>query len=128
MSSFPSTLQEWKEMNARRLIQCRWGGQITPDACRSYQVGRSRYGVYFRTSGAGYQRVNAEFVKCAYPEPCPHFMSDRELASIPDRSPLETLELELERRRAVAELRELHRLTDPSEMWNGNDWFGSLEE
>ncbi len=128
MNPGPISVEQWKVQNAGRLIQCRWGGMITPEACRSYQLGRSRYGVYFRTGGTGYQRVNAEYVKCVYPDPCPHFMSDRELSSIPDRAPLEELEKELEKRRGVAHLRELHRLTDPREIDNGDDWFGSFQE
>lgn len=115
MSQSSAAVQQWKELNAARLIQCRWGGTITREACRSYQLRRSRYSVYFRVGGTGYQRVNAEFVKCINPEPCPHFMTDEALQLLPGRAPLDALEKELEKRRTVAERRRLQRLVDPNE-------------
>jgi hypothetical protein len=55
-------------------------------------------------------------------------MSDEELESLPHRPPLEDLEIELEKRKAVSERRELHRLTDPNDFLNGNDWLDPLLE
>ncbi len=32
------TVDQWKELNAHRLVECRWGCSITVEACRSYPV------------------------------------------------------------------------------------------
>ncbi len=47
MKASPLTVDQWKELNAHRLVQCRWGCSMTADACRSYQSRTGRYVLHF---------------------------------------------------------------------------------
>lgn len=126
MNTGAKTVKQWLELNADKLIPCRWGGRITTDACRSYQTRRSRFTVYFRTFETGYVRPNADFLKCVSPEPCPYLIPGAELDDNPEWVPLEELEAAIDRRREVAEVIQMARYTDPEEMLSEEDWMRSL--
>ena len=121
MSSGPDTVEQWKERNADRLVQCRWGCEVTREACRSYQAKRKRYTVYFRTHGTGETNVNEYFIQCLKPNPCSHLIPDEELElDISWETPEELNEI-VEKRTKLAEIRRREQLVDPNEMLNEND-------
>jgi hypothetical protein len=72
------TVHEWKQVNAHRLIQCRWGCRITSEACKLYQCRTGRYVIHFNGDHEPLTRANADYVRCCLPEPCPHLISDEE--------------------------------------------------
>ena len=68
------TVKEWREANQGRLLSCRWGLGITPEACRAYQTRTKRYVIHFNGEPVTYERANAEYVNCMLPDGCPHLL------------------------------------------------------
>jgi hypothetical protein len=120
------TVDQWKEQSAHRLVECRWGCSMTADACRSYQSRTGRYVLHFNGQREPYPRVNADYLNCLLPEPCPHLMSDDEARS--RRNPGDSTRIrELSARRALSrEARELDRLVNPEHMLREGQWNRSL--
>jgi len=87
MIAGPFTVEEWMELNSHRLIDCRWGCRITPEACRSYQLRGSRYVIHFNGHAETYPRINADYLRCVSPEPCPYLMSDEDAAALQSEMP-----------------------------------------
>jgi hypothetical protein len=76
MTSTADAVEAWKQQHAHWLIECRWGCSITPEACRAYQSRSARYVIHFNGLLKPYLRVNADYLRCVLPEPCPHLISD----------------------------------------------------
>jgi hypothetical protein len=122
----PVTVAQWKELNADRLVECRWGCSMTVEACRSYQSRTGRYVLHFNGQRVPYPRVNADFVNCLLPEPCPHLMSDDEIRSRRNKRDLPKISQLSERRALSREGRELDRLANPEHMLREEQWNRSL--
>lgn len=110
------TVDQWKELNVHRLVECRWGCSITIGACRLYQSRTGRYVLHFNGQREPYPRVNADYVKCFLPEPCPHLMSDDEVRSWRTLGDCARIRQLSERRALSREARELDRLANPEHM------------
>ncbi len=121
-----TTVDEWKQLNADRLIDCRWGGKITREACSSYQLRRSRYVLHFNGDRDPLSRLNADYLRCFFPSPCPHFLTDDEVELRLWESDDDEPDRHAERRSKVNSARELHRLTSPDEMLAEGSWARSL--
>jgi hypothetical protein len=78
VTSTPLSVEQWKELNADRLVQCRWGCTLTREACRAYQVRSRRYIYHFVGDTDPLCRPNGDYVACLLPEPCPNAISDEE--------------------------------------------------
>jgi len=76
--STPVMVEQWKQRNAHRLVNCRWACTLTREACRSYQVRSRRYVFHFAGDHNPIARPNGEYVRCLLPEPCPYAISDQE--------------------------------------------------
>jgi len=77
-----SQVEQWKRKNACRLIDCRWGLKITTQACRSYQTRCARYVLHFNGDRNPSPRVNADYLCCLLPDPCPHLLPDSEVETL----------------------------------------------
>ena len=121
----PATAAEnWKKSNAGKLIDCRWGCKITVDSCHAYQSRNARYVLHFNGERTPAPRANAEYLRCFFPEPCSHFLSDEEARA--------ARELRDQGKRSVQsqirqnQRREVHRLVNPDEMLREPQWLRSL--
>lgn len=124
MTSAPINVEEWKRSRGTGLIQCRWGCAITLAACRAYQSRNVRYVLHFNGQRTPYPRVNAEYLRCFFPEACPHLMSDEEA-----REALEARKLKKqppEKKLREHRSREWERLVNPDEMLKEGQWNRSL--
>lgn len=120
------TVEEWKQANAGRLIDCRWGCRITRDACRSYQSRTARYVLHFNGDHQPLCRANAEYVSCFLPGPCPHLISDEEASFLTrERNAGYGLPRQ-ERRSRQHEAKRRNRLVDPDAMLAEGDSHRSL--
>ena len=126
MKSVPLTADQWKEANAHRLIDCRWGCRISPEACRSYQTRTNRYIIHFNGETAQFPRMNADYVTCFLPEPCPHLMPDDDARALTERGRYRGDASNRERRHAVQKNRLREQLADPNVMLMEQDWRRSL--
>jgi hypothetical protein len=126
MSEAATTVERWKALNSRRLLECRWGCAITEDACRSYQAKNQRRVIHFNGSMDACSRVNADYIRCLLPDPCPHLLSDDEIDKIRSQVALHSGDNALERRAALRHAREMERLADPNQMLNEAQWHRSL--
>lgn len=124
MSAASVNAEEWKLRNTASLIECRWGCAITPDACRAYQARTVRYVQHFNGDRVPCSRVNAEYVRCFFPEPCPHLLSDEEARAALEARRHRQLPLEGKARQLRA--RERERLVNPEEMLHEERWRRSL--
>ncbi|MEJ2717925.1 MAG: hypothetical protein P8182_12415 [Deltaproteobacteria bacterium] len=126
MGSGPVTVEEWKELHAADLIDCRWGCRMTRAACRSYQARRDRYIIHFNGQPRPYPRVNADYLRCVYPEPCAFLISDDEVAQLRADRGLEVDGLCQERRNRESQARDLDHLSNPEPMLGEPQWARSL--
>lgn len=126
MSAACATVDQWKEANAHRLIHCRWGCKITPEACRTYQSRTGRYILHFNGDSEPSQRANAEYVSCLLPEPCPNLMSDEDIHALCKSRSENTLSADRERRLVARRLRVRQQLADPDVMLEEDEWRRSL--
>ena len=121
MKKGPETVEQWRERNAHRLICCRWGGKITPEACRSYQTRAERYVLHFNGEAAPLLRVNADYLRCFDPDPCPHLMDDQEVRAIQNEAVPMDSDAFSKRRIDTKRAREKEHLTNPDTMlWEPN--------
>jgi hypothetical protein len=74
MKAGPTTVEEWKRIHSKDIIECRWGCRMTKQACGTYQLRTQRYVIHFGGHDAPLTRPNAEYVRCFYPTPCPHLL------------------------------------------------------
>lgn len=118
-------VEQWREQNAHRLIDCRWGCKITSEACRAYQARTNRYTIHFKGHSEQYPRVKGDYLRCFTPEPCENLLSDEEIAKSQDAL-LETRTSHFERRRRANQVREQHRLVSPRAMLQEAQWHRSL--
>ncbi len=126
MSQSALTVEQWKEMNAHRLIECRWGCNITSEACRLYQARTGRYVLHFNGQREPYPRVNADYLRCFLPEPCAHLMSDDEIRGLEATVGSVNHRPSPERRERSRHARELDRLVNPDLMLREAQWNRSL--
>jgi hypothetical protein len=126
MSEKPATVEEWKGLNASRLVQCRWGCLLTQDACRAYQSRRSRFVIHFNGSGNPYPRVNADYLRCVYPDPCIHLIPEGEAEALAEERCAKALQRRAERSDFLAAAREKARLVSPEPMLDEAQWTRSL--
>lgn len=126
MKTGPQTVEQWRAANDQRLIDCRWGCRITPEACRAYQSRRSRYILHFNGQRKPFPRVNADYLQCVDPEPCVHFMPDDETDALRDQRNLRFDGVLGERSRASMQAKERERLVSPDHMLNEAQWTRSL--
>ena len=117
---------QWKELNAHRLIECPWGCSMTLEACRSYQSRTSRYVLHFNGQREPYPRVNADYLNCFMPEPCPHLLPDEEIHRLAETCPQHNHRTSLERRARSRQARETERLVNPDQMLREAQWNRSL--
>jgi hypothetical protein len=120
------TADQWKDANAHRLIDCRWGCRITLESCKSYQTRTRRYISHFNGEIQPFPRMNADYVTCFLPEPCPYLMSDDEIRTVTERESGRGGPSERERRVAARKNRLRQELTDPHVMLMEQDWHRSL--
>ncbi len=126
MSCSPVTVEQWKRQNAHRLIDCRWGCSITPEACREYQSRTSRHIIHFNGTKTPLPRVNADYLRCVYPEPCPHLLCEEEVAAGQARKDLHSDVKLVERRSRFGQGVERDRLVNPRHMLREPNWNRSL--
>jgi len=126
MSEKPATVDEWKRLNASRIVQCRWGCLLTEDACRAYQSRRSRFVIHFNGSGNPYPRVNADYLRCVYPEPCAHLIPEAEAEALAEDRRLKAQQLRADQSDGLSAAREKARLVSPEPMLDEAEWTRSL--
>jgi|WetSurMetagenome_2_1015567.scaffolds.fasta_scaffold375598_3 hypothetical protein len=126
MSSAATTVEQWKALNSHILVECRWGCKLSEQACRSYQSRAPRYIIHFNGSLDACSRVNADYIKCLIPDPCPHFVSDRDAGDLESRDALGSDALKLRRRAALHHARQIERLASPDGMLQEAHWHRSL--
>lgn len=124
MTPMPVSVEQWKEANAHRLVQCRWGCTLTREACRSYQVRARRYVMHFVGDPSPALRPNGEYVRCLLPEPCPYMISDDESREVRAEMRLVGDALPFRRRGNGNRLGE--HLSSPDAMLEEADWNRSL--
>lgn len=126
MNSQPAAARQWMEQHADDLLACRWGCKISPSACRSYQSRSARYVFHFNGDRNPSQRINAEYLLCFTPEPCPNLLSDKEArALLEDRRSSRSPHF-IDRRIAQSRDRHNHSLVNPDAMLNEPSWGRSL--
>ena len=126
MTSQPVTAEQWKERNSHRLIECRWNSTITLEACHAYQSRNTRYVIHFNGSGTPQPRVNADFLRCLDPEPCPHLLSDPEVEELRAERNSSGSDVSAVKRMLVRRAKTWGRLVDPDRMLAEPDWTRSL--
>jgi hypothetical protein len=126
MKTSAATPEQWLKDNAQRLIPCRWGCRITPEACRRYQSRASRHVIYFSGLDDPGIGVNSDFVLCMHPEPCPHLITDAEQERTQMATRMSANPKSVERRSRVSEIRKWDELTNPDRMLNEPGWRRSL--
>lgn len=126
MTKGAESVDQWKNLNAHNLVDCRWGCRITQRACRSYQTRTRRSIIHFNGSLDACSRVNAEYLRCLLPSPCPHAVSDREAAEAESHKKLHVDALSVRLRTALHQARELERLASPDGMLQESRWHRSL--
>ncbi len=126
MTTGPATVEQWKKENSGRLVQCRWGCRITTEACRAYQSRSSRYVQHFNGQRNPYARVNAEYLRCLGPDPCPHVTSDEEAEVLRSDRLFHNDAASVGRRGRASQARELERVTNPDVMLSEARWNRSL--
>jgi len=124
MTDPETAVENWRKLNANKFIDCRWGCKITADACHAYQSRTSRYILHFNGERIPYPRVNAEYLKCFFPEPCPNFLSDEQARVAREKRDLVNRPLQKPVRQNLG--RELNRLISPDEMLREAQWRRSL--
>jgi len=124
MTDAVTALERWMKLNANRFIDCRWGCKITVDACHAYQSRTSRYILHFNGERTPSPRVNAEYLKCFFPEPCPNFLSDEEAGAAREKRDLVNRPFQRPVKQNLG--RELNRLISPDEMLREAHWHRSL--
>jgi hypothetical protein len=126
MSSAATTVEQWKALNSHRLVECRWGCRLTEQACRSYQSRTPRYVIHFNGSQDARSGVNADYIRCLIPAPCPHLVSDREADEAKLHGPPESDALIPGRKVMIRRAREMERLSSPNSMLHEAKWHRSL--
>lgn len=125
MTSMPVSVEQWMELNADRLVQCRWGCTLTREACHSYQVRAQRYVLHFAGDASPVSRPNGEYLRCLLPEPCPNVISDEESRELRAELRLAGDVFSARRRAQGSRLLEEH-LISPNAMLEEADWKRSL--
>jgi hypothetical protein len=125
MTGTCAAVDQWKEANRHRLIDCRWGCRITPEACLAYQSRASRYVIHFNGDSSPAQRVNAEYVTCFLPDPCPHVTADEHVQSLRSDSGRSVTQ-DRDRGLQIRKLRLRQQLANPNVMLEEEDWCRSL--
>lgn len=118
------TAEHWTKLNTGRLVDCRWGCKITIDSCHAYQSRSARYVLHFNGDRKPSPRVNAEYLNCFFPEPCPHFLSDEEAQAA--RELRDLVQRSLPKPIKQNHSRELDRMISPDEMLREAQWHRSL--
>ena len=126
MASGPATVEQWKRQNALRLIECKWGCMITPEACRAYQSRTNRYILRLNGERNRKPRVNADYLRCLRPEPCAHILSDSDAEALRAQRDFFADEAAIERRNRAHQIREHEKLTSPDQMLAEPEWNRSL--
>jgi hypothetical protein len=126
MSSAATTVEQWKALNSHNLVECRWGCKLSGQACRSYQSRAPHYIIHFNGSLDACSRVNADYIKCLIPYPCPHFASDNDSGELESRGASHSDALKLRRGAAFHHAREMERLASPDGMLQEAQWHRSL--
>jgi hypothetical protein len=119
-----TSTEHWTKLNAGRLVDCRWGCKITIDSCHAYQSRSPRYILHFNGDRNPSQRINAEYLNCFFPEPCPNFLSDEEAQAV--RELRDPGQRSLQKQIKQNHSRELNRLVNPDEMLREAQWRRSL--
>jgi hypothetical protein len=126
MNSAPISVEQWKTENAARLVECRWGCRITPEACRAYQSRSSRYVKHFNGRRNPFTRANAEYLRCLGPDPCPHATSDEEAHASRSERAFRNDAASIARRCLGNRAREVARAVSPDVMLSEARWTRSL--
>lgn len=124
MTDQVTTVEHWTNLNSGNLLDCRWGCKISADSCRAYQSRSARYILHFNGDRKPSPRVNAEYLRCFFPEPCPNFVSDEEAQSA--RELRDAAGRSLPRQISHHQGREMNRLISPDEMLREAQWHRSL--
>ena len=126
MSSTEISTEKWRRDNSHKLVDCQWGCSLSLDACKKYQARCRRYVIHFNGTRSPLSRVNAEYVKCLYPEPCAYLISDEEAAEIRAVNGLSTDQGHKKRRKRLNRAKEWDRFVNPDHMLEEEDWNRSL--
>jgi hypothetical protein len=119
-----TSVEHWTRLNSSRLVDCRWGCKVTIDSCHAYQSRSARYVLHFNGDRQPSPRINADYLKCFFPEPCPHFLSDEEAQA--RRESRDTAQRSVQKQIRQHQSRELDRLISPDEMLREAQWRRSL--
>jgi hypothetical protein len=117
---------QWKVQNAERLMDCRWGLKITPEACRLYQSRSARKVLHFNGDRNPYPRVNADYLQCCLPEECPHLISDAEAEALGELHRATAYQRNPGLTRAQNQARQWDRMVSPASMLGEKEWHRSL--
>lgn len=126
MSSFVSSVEQWRDNNRGRIVQCRWGCSMTADACLAYQLRTERYVIHFQGTATPKRTVNADYVRCLLPEPCPHALADDEARRSQKSSDSDKASLLPKYRPGKNQGLTRDRLVNPDRMLEEPDWRRSL--
>jgi hypothetical protein len=126
MSSTAMSPEQWKQAHAQRLIACRWGCMISPEACRLYQSRTGRHVLHFNGDQEPLPRPNADYIHCLMPDPCPHVISEEEAAAVALTRSLHRETVKRDRGRLHERARRRNLLVNPDAMLGEGDWSRSL--
>ncbi len=115
MRNKPETVEQWREVNKHRLINCRWCGSILPESCKSYQARAERRVIHFSGDTNPLVRVNADYIKCFDPFPCENLISEKDLSGLRSRRSSADQAF-IEHRQGAGRAKELDFLTNPDHM------------
>jgi hypothetical protein len=125
MREKPESVEQWRIMNRDRLLECRWLGHILPESCKSYQTRAERRIIHFSGDPNPLVRINADYLKCYDPFPCPNLLTDEQLDQH-KRSCGRKDQTYIEQKEGVGKARELDNLTNPDHMIMENNRHRSL--
>ena len=127
MTPTEENVAQWREANAHRLLECRWGCTITVDACRLYQSRTNRHVLHFNGDrDPTTLRVNADYLRCFLPTPCPHALSDADQQKLRDAQGPLYGGAHRERLARINQERCRERLVNPDLMVGEAEWHRSL--
>ncbi|MFC1834690.1 hypothetical protein ACFL2Q_08145 [Thermodesulfobacteriota bacterium] len=123
-----STVEEWRKQNSHRLIECRWVNRITREACRAYQSRGVRNTTPVNGRPSLYACLDADYLSCRQPEPCPFVLSQDEVSALQHGSANGIKELSGRRLNGINRGIKKDRLVNPNHMLGEASWTRSLLE
>ncbi|MEW5980643.1 MAG: hypothetical protein AB1898_33135, partial [Acidobacteriota bacterium] len=82
--------------------------------------------IHFNGSGNPYPRVNADYLRCVYPEPCAHLIPESEAEALAEKRCAKAVQRRSEQNDEMGAAREKARLVSPEPMLGEAEWTRSL--